>query len=59
MPHKQKAVAEEKTRVVMECLAGKMGQSEAANFFAVVADILPNILPQREPWYAMNAVISY
>ena len=35
MPHKQKAVAEEKTRVVMECLAGKMGQSEAANLLKV------------------------
>ena len=30
MPHKHKATADEKIRVVRECLAGRMGQSEAA-----------------------------
>ena len=35
MPHKQKAVAEEKTRVVRKCLAGRMGQSEAAHLLRV------------------------
>ena len=28
MPHKHKATADEKIRVVRECLAGRMGQSE-------------------------------
>lgn len=30
MPQKQKASAEEKVRAVRECLAGRLGQSEAA-----------------------------
>ncbi len=35
MPHKQRATAEEKTRIVRECLAGRMGQSEAAHLLRV------------------------
>ena len=42
MPHKQKVVAEEKTRIVRECLAGRMGQSKAARLLQVAKETLIN-----------------
>ena len=38
MPQKQKASAEEKVRAVRECLAGRIGQSEAAHLLRVSND---------------------
>jgi len=35
MPHKQKATAEEKIRVVTQCVAGKMGRHDAAKMLGV------------------------
>ena len=48
MPHKQKAVAEEKTRIVRECLAGRMGQSEAAHLLRVDGTTIRRWIHQYE-----------
>ena len=38
MPHKHKATADEKIRVIRECLAGRMGQSEAARLLIMISE---------------------
>ena len=46
MPHKQKVVAEEKTRIVRECLAGRMGQSKAARLLQVAKSTIRSWIHQ-------------
>ena len=48
MPHKQKAVAEEKIRVVKKCLAGRMNRSEAAHLFQVDESTIKRWIHQYE-----------
>jgi len=48
MPHKRKATADEKIRVVRECLAGRMGQSEAARLLKVDKSSIRGWIKQYE-----------
>ena len=48
MPHKQKAVAKEKIRVVKKCLAGRMSQSEAAHLLQVNESTIKRWIRQYE-----------
>ena len=48
MPHKQKATAEEKTRVTQECLSGRMTRSEAASLLQVDITTISDWIHQYE-----------
>ena len=48
MPHKQKATAEEKTRVTQKCLSGRMTRSEAAALLQVDITTISDWIDQYE-----------
>ena len=63
MPNKQKATAEEKTRVTQECLAGRMTRSEAASLLQVNRTTIGEWIYQYESegssaFFRVNAIVD-